>query len=59
MDALFHHADKGASHPMEIPTLGHRRDEQIVVEHEVVVGGLWEVMRNLRCLTMGVPPLRR
>jgi hypothetical protein len=31
----------------EIPTLGHRRDVQIVMEHEVAVGGLWEVERNL------------
>jgi hypothetical protein len=46
-DALFHHADRGASRPTEIPTLGHRRDAQIVVEHEVVVGGLREVERNL------------
>jgi hypothetical protein len=40
-------------------TLGHRGDAQIAVEHEVAVGGLQEVERNLCGLTMGVPPLRR
>jgi hypothetical protein len=46
-DVLFHHADRGASRPTEMPTLGHRGDAQIVVEHEVAVGGLQEVERNL------------
>jgi hypothetical protein len=44
---------------VEMPTLGHHGDAQIVVEHEVAVGGLREVERNLCGLTMGVPPLRR
>jgi hypothetical protein len=42
-----------------MPTLGHRGDAQAATEHDVVVGGLWEVERNLWGLTMGVPPLRR
>jgi hypothetical protein len=57
-DVLFHHANRGASHPAEILALGHHGDSQIVIEHEAVVGGIWEVERNLHGLTMGVPPLR-
>jgi hypothetical protein len=58
-DVLFHHADRGATRLVEMSTLGHRGDAQMVVEHEVAVGGLREVERNLCGLTMGVPPLRR
>jgi hypothetical protein len=56
---LLHHANRGATHPAEMLTLGRRGDAQIVVESEVLVGGLREVERNLRGLTMGVPHLRR
>ena len=58
-DVLFHHADKGATRPVEMLTLGRRENAHIDVEREVVVGGLREVERNLCGLTMGVPPLRR
>ena len=55
----FHHADRGASHLEEMLALGYRGDAHAVVDHDVVEGGLWEVERNLRGLTMGFPPLRR
>jgi hypothetical protein len=58
-DVLFHHANIGVSHSAEMSALGHRGDVQIAVEHEVAMGGLWEVEMNLRGMTMGVPPLRR
>jgi len=47
IDVLFHHADRGETHPMEMPTLGHHGGTHMAVEHEVVVGGLWEVERNM------------
>jgi hypothetical protein len=59
MDVSFHHVDMGEKHLVEIPTLGHRKDAQIAIDHEVATGGLWEVETNLCGLTMGVPPLRR
>jgi hypothetical protein len=34
-DVLFHHADRGTSHPTEMSTLGRHGDVQIVVDHEV------------------------
>jgi hypothetical protein len=43
----FHHADRGVSRPTEMPTLGCRGDAQAVTEHDVIVGGLREVERNL------------
>ena len=46
-NVLFHHADRGTSHPIEMPTLGCHGDMHMVVEHEVAVGGLQEVERNL------------
>jgi hypothetical protein len=58
-DVSFHHADRGATRPTEMPALGHRGDAQIVVDQGVAVGGLLEVERNLQGLTMGIPPLRR
>jgi hypothetical protein len=39
IDVVFHHAKRGASCPAEMSALGHHREVQIVVEHEVVVGG--------------------
>jgi hypothetical protein len=59
MDVSFHHADKGATRPTEIPALGRHGDAQIVVDQGVAAGGLQEVERNLQGLTMGIPPLRR
>jgi hypothetical protein len=47
IDVVFHHADRGASSPAEMSALGHHRDVQIVVEHEVPVEGLQEVERKL------------
>jgi hypothetical protein len=59
MDVSFHHADRGATRPTEIPALGRRGDAQIAVDHEVAAGGLREVETNLQGLTMGIPPLKR
>jgi hypothetical protein len=55
----FHPADRGASHPTKMSELWCRGDAQVVVEHEVIEGGIREVERNLWGLTMGVPPTRR
>jgi len=44
---LFPHVDIGASYLTEMPTLGHRGDTHVVMEHKVAVGGLREVERNL------------
>jgi hypothetical protein len=44
---LFHHADRGTSRPVEMSALGHHGDAQVAVEHDIVVGGLREVERNL------------
>jgi hypothetical protein len=41
-----------------MPTLGRRGDVQEAAEVDVRVGGLCEVERNLRGLTMGVPSMR-
>jgi hypothetical protein len=43
IDVSFHHADRGGTCLIEMPTLGHRRDTQMDVESEVVVGVLREV----------------
>ena len=59
IDALFHHVDRGTTCLTEMLQLSRHRDAQVDVEHEVAVGGLREVDRNLCGLTMGVPPLRR
>ena len=58
-DVSFHHVDREATCPVEMPTLGHHGDAQIAVDQGVEVGGLLEVERNLQGLTMGIPPLRR
>jgi hypothetical protein len=52
-------ADRGATRPIDMPTLGHHGDAQIVVDQGVVAGGLQEVERNLQGLTIGIPPLKR
>jgi hypothetical protein len=47
------------SRPADIQALGRCGDAQAATEHDVIVGGLREVERNLWVLMMGVPPLRR
>ena len=42
----------------EMPTLGRRGDAQAAAEHDVMVGRLREVERNLCGLTMGIPSMR-
>jgi hypothetical protein len=54
-DVSFHHADKGATHPTKIPTLGHHVDAQVVA----ATGGIQEVETNLPGLTTSIPPLER
>jgi hypothetical protein len=40
MDVSFHHADRGETRLPEILALGRCKDDQIVIDHEVVTGGL-------------------
>ena len=55
----FHRAYRGVVRPTYIPSLGHHRDAQVVVDQGIAVGGLQEVERNLQGLMIGIPPLRR